>query len=150
MPIPPAVVSQVLSGLAELAGVALAYVVVAERPRVQGLLEAHLGKAQADRFISEVQAADHLLHVILPGALQATAGMTEEQASQEIAGRLIQVAHTHGLSLTGPVLDAALNAGVRAFRAEAAKNPAQIQADAKADAEKAVAAAVDATQTKAN
>ncbi len=134
MHISPQIVSHLIPELAALAGIIVAFLVVVERPRLVAFLDAKLGKAQADRVVSDITAADHLLQVVLPGIIQQSTGKTEDQVAQEIGNRLIQAAHDHGLNLTPHTLQAAIAAGLNAYHNNVALSKAQIEANAKAQA----------------
>lgn len=81
-----------------------------------------------------MNAADHLLQVILPGIIQQSTGKTEDPVAQEIGNNLIQAAHDHGLSLTPHTLQAAVAAGLNAYHNNVVLSQAQIEEDAKAQA----------------
>ena len=85
-------------------------------------------------MIADVNAADHLLQVILPGIIQQSTGKTEDPVAQEIGNNLIQAAHDHGLSLTPHTLQAAVAAGLNAYHNNVVLSQAQIEEDAKAQA----------------
>lgn len=110
-------IPQLLQLAAELVGVLIAVIMVVERPRLQALLVHTVGAAKAKQIESELAMAAHLGAAIGAQFVGQYGGQDQAAIEAALKEKIIAEAKARGVSLSGAVLDNAVQHGVSAFHA---------------------------------